>query len=291
MRHAKLSGIGMASVVAGAMLGCADTATAPPAVRPSLNHAGGATVVVTPATMDGWTATVSGTGQSVTFVTGPGSPPLGTGSAQLSVGPDGSGAAQLRNTEYAGLRLDALEALSYATYVQRDGSGGQAPYLILQVDYDGNGSVDDLLFFEPIYQDATFFPSNPQQSLALNTWQTWDALNGGWWSVFGTAGTAPGTGVKSLEDFLAVQPNATIVNSANGAGGVRIVAGFGAGAWDNFVGNVDDFILGDNGQIDVYDFDPTSFTKESCKNGGWQSFTNPTFKNQGACVSHFARQQ
>ena len=22
-----------------------------------------------------------------------------------------------------------------------------------------------------------------------------------------------------------------------------------------------------------------------CKNGGWQTFTNPTFKNQGDCVS------
>jgi hypothetical protein len=28
---------------------------------------------------------------------------------------------------------------------------------------------------------------------------------------------------------------------------------------------------------------PTS--KDQCKNGGWRSFTNPTFKNQGQCVS------
>jgi hypothetical protein len=26
-------------------------------------------------------------------------------------------------------------------------------------------------------------------------------------------------------------------------------------------------------------------TKAQCKNGGWRSFTNPTFKNQGQCVS------
>ena len=30
---------------------------------------------------------------------------------------------------------------------------------------------------------------------------------------------------------------------------------------------------------------PTS--KEQCKNGGWMTFTNPTFKNQGDCVSYF----
>ena len=28
-------------------------------------------------------------------------------------------------------------------------------------------------------------------------------------------------------------------------------------------------------------------TANDCKKGGWQSFTNPTFKNQGACVSYF----
>jgi len=28
---------------------------------------------------------------------------------------------------------------------------------------------------------------------------------------------------------------------------------------------------------------PTS--KSDCKHGGWKSFTNPSFKNQGQCVS------
>jgi hypothetical protein len=28
--------------------------------------------------------------------------------------------------------------------------------------------------------------------------------------------------------------------------------------------------------------------KDQCKNGGWQSFTSPAFKNQGDCVSFFA---
>jgi hypothetical protein len=27
-------------------------------------------------------------------------------------------------------------------------------------------------------------------------------------------------------------------------------------------------------------------TKSACKNGGWKSFTNPSFKNQGQCVSY-----
>src|SRR4029453_16363858 len=32
-------------------------------------------------------------------------------------------------------------------------------------------------------------------------------------------------------------------------------------------------------------------SKDDCKNGGWRNFTNPTFKNQGECVSHFANLQ
>ena len=29
---------------------------------------------------------------------------------------------------------------------------------------------------------------------------------------------------------------------------------------------------------------PTS--KDQCKKGGWQTFNNPSFKNQGQCVSY-----
>jgi len=32
-----------------------------------------------------------------------------------------------------------------------------------------------------------------------------------------------------------------------------------------------------------------AFTKDACKNGGWQFFVNPTFRNQGQCVSYFAQ--
>src|SRR3990167_5772203 len=33
----------------------------------------------------------------------------------------------------------------------------------------------------------------------------------------------------------------------------------------------------------------TPSDKEACKNGGWKTFTNPSFKNQGQCVSAMAR--
>ena len=40
-----------------------------------------------------------------------------------------------------------------------------------------------------------------------------------------------------------------------------------------------------NGELQV----PTpQAAKDQCKNGGWQNFTSPSFKNQGDCVSFFA---
>jgi hypothetical protein len=160
---------------------------------------------------------------------------------------------------------------------------------MLNVDYDGDGLQDDLLFFEPVYQGVTFFPSNPQGPLALNTWQTWDALNGGWWSLNGTAGATPGTGVKPLSDIIGAEPDATIVNFGT-LGGVRIVAGFGAGAWDNFIGNVDAFVIGVSSCNTTFDFEPEigpPATANQCKNGGWATFNSPRrFKNQGDCVSY-----
>lgn len=112
-------------------------------------------VEVTPGALDGWTPTESGTAD-VSFVAGPETPPLGEGSAQLSVGAAGGSAAQLRNGDYDGVLLSDITSLSYFTYVQQDGSGGQAPYLILDVDLDGDGTMDDLLFFEPVYQTGDY---------------------------------------------------------------------------------------------------------------------------------------
>jgi hypothetical protein len=41
----------------------------------------------------------------------------------------------------------------------------------------------------------------------------------------------------------------------------------------------------------IYDYEFTN--KDDCKDGGWQQFTYPPgpFKNQGQCVSYFAKQQ
>ena len=213
------------------------------------------TTVVRPGSLDGWAITTSSGGTaSAGFVAGPGAPPLGSGSAELSVGSDGSSGVQLRNASFNGVKLGDLTSLEYSTYVTQDGSGGQAPYLILSVDQDADGDVDDNLFFEPVYQTGAYGgDAVPNQGApVVGVWQAWNALAGGWWSL--GAGTF-GPPLTTIATYTAAHPQAVIRNSAAG-GGLRVVAGFGAGAWDDFVGSADSVKVGVSGSETAYDFEP-----------------------------------
>jgi hypothetical protein len=48
--------------------------------------------------------------------------------------------------------LASIEGMTFNTFVGHRGSGDQAPYVDLYVDNDGDGSRDDILTFEPVYQ-------------------------------------------------------------------------------------------------------------------------------------------
>ena len=246
---------------------CGVSAIAAFGLAPTTSSA--ATVDVTPTSMGSWAFdNRDGNGviganptASAGMVTGPSTPPLGTGSANLSTGngtTGGDGASELRNTAYAGVPLSAITALSYSTYNTLN-NGQQFPYLGLTISTTGPGPTDDILFFEPPYQTPTSGnPSLPNQgATALNTWQSWNALTGGWWDNNGTAN--PGTGVESLSFFLAQFPNATIENAASGLGGVRFDVGF-ASPGDQFNGNIDAFTIGVNGSNTTFNFDPAVAT-------------------------------
>jgi uncharacterized membrane protein len=208
--------------------------------------ASAATVVVSPAHLDGWavnndTCGAATTG-SVDFVTGPGTPPAGTGSVKFTVGANGDSYPTVRQSDYNGVKLSSLTAFDYWTYVSHFGSGGQAPYIDLYIDNTGDNVRDDILTFEPVYQTS-------QGSVVLNTWQHWNALSGLWWSdVMG--GPPP---LFTLSSYIATHPNARILNV--GGGGFILAAGCGGAAWTNFVGNADKLTIGINGANTTYDFE------------------------------------
>ena len=93
-----------------------------------------AAVVVTPNNMDGW-AEDSTPPADVTFVSGPGNPPLGSGSVRFTVDPSGATDAELRNGLYNGVSLGSITAIDYWTWVKTNGGGAnnscQAVYILL----------------------------------------------------------------------------------------------------------------------------------------------------------------
>ncbi|WP_406700496.1 Ig-like domain-containing protein [Singulisphaera sp. Ch08] len=167
--------------------------------------------------------------------------PVGTsapnGRVQFTVGSNGDSAAELVIANFGGTRLADLTALSYSALVSTPGASVQSIYIRLDIDFNGDGNVDDLLLFEPAYQTGTYPGATVPNQGAVTTgvWQDWNALTGGWWSVAAGTGGPP---VVTLASYLSAHPDATIVNPASGLGGIRIVAGYGAGAWNNFVGSV-----------------------------------------------------
>jgi hypothetical protein len=192
-----------------------------------------------------------------TLVAGPATPPLGAGSARLQTGVDGGGAVKLQTANFNGTKLSQITQLQYSTYVTTNNGGtpannAQAPYLQIALDRDNDNVADDALFFEPVYQTGTYLPTAapsvviPDQrggdgnAPNIGTWETYDALAGGWWSNNGDDGAGSGgPPLTSLAHYMATYPDATIVSTASG-GGFRVVAGFGGPTdWGQFDGNVD----------------------------------------------------
>jgi Bacterial Ig-like domain (group 3) len=122
------------------------------------------TVVVTPTTPDWLFLAETGTGAG-TFVSGPATPPAGTGSVQVQA-VSSNGGELFYTQQFAGMRLDTVKGLQFSTFVV---AGTNAPALNLDVDANlaaPTGSYEGRLVFSPGLLPGAVVPG---------VWQTWDA--------------------------------------------------------------------------------------------------------------------
>ena len=223
--------------------------------------------VVTPSNMGNWSFAVYDVNGnpcpacgSASMVTGPGTPPLGVGSANLQTvvgGGDGAAAIGYDGTALNGLALEALTVLSYSTYDTANNLQ-QFPYLKLYISTTGGSTANDALYFEPPYQtQSTGNPSLPDQgATAMGAWQTWNALEGGWWDDNGHFTAGAGNRLGSIADYLSLFPNATIVTGSTGFD-LRLAVGY-ASAGQTFNGNVDNVTIGTTSGSTTFDFEPNA---------------------------------
>src|SRR3954451_7665572 len=154
------------------------------------------------------------------FQTGPGVPPLGTGSHVMRTAQFSGDTELFRTAKYDGTYATDIQHISYSTFTQaRSGDAVKQPaYLRLSFDTDGDNAPDVSLYYEPSI-------NHPDEVNAGNgTWQSWVTTDPGeMWSIGG--GQQPAD-LTTLQDWAQANPDARIENTASGsAGGVSFIAG------------------------------------------------------------------
>ena len=238
---------------AGATIGTPNPATL--TIVDNDGAASSSIVVVTPTNLQGWSGFNDNTANGQ-FVSGPSTPPYGSGSYQETTGAgDGANAGgkhYFKTNTYNATRLDAISSMSYRTYVDPASTAADnlAPVVEMMVDADGSSLRDTTLVFEPVY-------SPEQGAVQKGVWQTWNARTGKWRSTASVGSIQPNT-YFTLDTFIAAFPNARIVQwfpRADGFGLGTVVGQSSGGGWKNFIGNVDGFEIGTNNASTVNDYE------------------------------------
>lgn len=185
------------------------------------------------------------------FVIGPGTTPLGSGSVQISV--MGSQRRNLTTYQFAGIPFSSITDLKFSTYNSSAGNPGsinRSGYLQFNVSFDGNDTWQRRLVFLPS-QNGT---------IVQNSWQEWDAINGGaaMWGYSGSVWpttavgphatlSQPGTTLRSWNDIKLDYPNIGI-RATDAFFGIRVGEPYPDGYTENidkitFNGNTFDFEL------------------------------------------------
>jgi hypothetical protein len=217
--------------------------------------ASAATTTVETGNLQGWAFFEESPSAAATsagsMVTGPGSPPIGVGSANLSAG--ATGAMVIGKAAYLGTRLDTIHTLEYSTYRT---VGPAASSVSLQFNIDNDVTIDNLhTDGKEKWQGRLVYEPYHTQTVATGQWQTWDTLaetdTGNWWGSPNTVSTlddkCPQSNPCTWAEVLGFFPNMGVHSSF---GAVLLKAGSGGGPMDL---NVDKLVIND----DIYDFEPT----------------------------------
>jgi hypothetical protein len=223
------------------------------------------------------------------FVTGPGNPPAGVGSVRFQT--IGAERWNMATSMYANTPLASITALKFNTYQPSTGQGANcanpsaecAVYLNFDVDFNTG---------LPGYQRRLVYVPAVNGTVLQNTWQEWDAAApGALWTWSGCnnncsifpwpdGSTAQ---YRTWSDIIAAFPG---IHINENPGSSQLLFRAGEPYPLGFIGHLDKATIGVNGNNIIYDFEPTltPTSKDQCKNGGWQSFNTPKFKNQGDCI-------
>jgi hypothetical protein len=249
--------------------------------------------VVTPQAPNNWSFLTEGANARGTFVNGPGTPPVGRGSALLSI--DSTGRESIATTSFAGIAVASIRPLRYSTYQAFSNVANAVPSLTFDVDYDLNDSSTD-------YQGRLVYDPSIVGGVLSRAWQTWDAESGAaaWYSSgSGTSEYRPIVGDVPQTDppctqatpctwnqLLTLYPKARVLPAQASSPGLFLV-GVGP-VTGGFVGAVDNVVFGVNGTPGEFNFEPgdSHITVDSASAGplGFR-FATETVAATGSFVS------
>lgn len=202
------------------------------------------------------------------FVPGPATPPQGSDSVEIST--IGTSRPNLATYQFQSVELADITALSYSTYIPTHAADpNRAPYLQFNADFLGNDTWQRRLIFLP----------RDNGTVLQNTWQTWDAYNGGnaMWRYSGPTWpttSIPGSTPKSWSWILTTYAGVS-TRTTDSWLGIRV----GEPYADGFTANIDEFIFGTGGDTTTFDFERTAL--DHCRD----HWAEMGFKNYGQCVS------
>jgi hypothetical protein len=234
--------------------------------------------------------------------------PLPIGAALLTTGFSNDDKAEVGVTDSYGMTQDIFATLELFYSYYKAGNPGQnasaAPSLRLAIynpvcdDVASGGDCYGQLVYEPYWNIAP--PAAPP--VPTDEWRD-VAIDGDsglfWWTGgFGQPNGAGGPPLRTLNDWLNVPSTDCIRQppdkcfSSDFDDAYVVMVSIGVGTFNQGqIGYFDDVQIthqfGD-GFDEWYDFEPAigpPVDKNECKNGGWMTFNNPAFPNQGQCVS------